>query len=265
MLMRDEATGGVAGSAGIVTGAGRGIGEGCATLLAAQGARVMLADVDEGRLREVAAKIEEAGGEAATQVTDVRDWTSVEALASACIDRFGTIDFAVANAGIGSYSAIHDDDPDVWRRVVETNLLGVMHTLLLHAMIDLKSCQFDTVRATYPHMKEAGRGHLVLMASIAGRQTWVGEPIYIATKWGVVGFGWALRKEAMAHNVRVTMIEPGIVDTPLVRESEEGRDELERFASLSTADVARAVVFALSQPEGVAVSELMITPVGPEL
>ena len=69
----------------------------------------------------------------------------------------------------------------------------------------------------------------------------------------------------MAHNVRVTMIEPGIVDTPLVRETEEGRDELERFASLSTADVARAVAFALSQPDGVAVSELMITPVGPEL
>ena len=122
-----------------------------------------------------------------------------------------------------------------------------------------------TVRATYPHMKDQGRGHIVLMASIAGRQTWVGEPIYIATKWGVVGFGWALRKEAMAHNVRVTMIEPGIVDTPLVRESEEGRSELERFASLSTADVARAVAFALSQPEGVAVSELMVTPVGPEL
>ena len=249
MLMRDEATGGVAGSAGIVTGAGRGIGEGCATLLASQGARVMLADVNEGRLQEVAGRIDEAGGEAAIQVTDVRDWPSVEALASACIDRFGTIDFAVANAGIGSYSSIHDGDPEMWRRVVETNLLGVMHT----------------VRATYPHMKEHGRGHIVLMASIAGRQTWVGEPIYIATKWGVVGFGWALRKEAMAHNVRVTMIEPGIVDTPLVRETEEGRGELERFASLSTADVARAVAFALSQPEGVAVSELMITPVGPEL
>jgi NADP-dependent 3-hydroxy acid dehydrogenase YdfG len=249
MLMRDEAMDGVAGSAGIVTGAGRGIGEGCATLLAARGARVMLADLDEGRLQEVAAGIQEAGGQVAIKVTDVRDWMSVEALAAACVDRFGGIDFAIANAGIGSYSSIHDGDPDAWRRVVETNLLGVMHT----------------VRATYPYMKDQRRGHIVLMASIAGRQTWVGEPIYIATKWGVVGFGWALRKEAMAHNVRVTMIEPGIVDTPLVRESEEGRSELDRFASLSTADVANAVAFALSQPEGVAVSELMLTPVGPEL
>ena len=114
-------------------------------------------------------------------------------------------------------------------------------------------------------MKEHGRGHIVLMASIAGRQTWVGEPIYIATKWGVVGFGWALRKEAMAHNVRVTMIEPGMVDTPLLLETEEGRGELERFArSRSTTSRARWS-FALSQPEGVAVSEIMITPVGPEL
>lgn len=246
--MRDAVVGGVAG-AGIVTGAGRGIGEGCATLLAAVGARVFLADLDESRLETVAAKILASGGEVAIRATDVRDYRSVEALASACLDTFGAIDFVVANAGIGSYSSIHDGDPDAWRRVVETNLLGVLHT----------------VRATYPHMKERGRGHIVLMASIAGRQTWVGEPVYIATKWGVVGFGWALRKEAMPHNVRVTMIEPGMVDTPLVRETEEGRSELERFAALSVDDVARAVLFALSQPEGVAVSELMITPVGPEL
>jgi len=81
----------------------------------------------------------------------------------------------------------------------------------------------------------------------------------------VVGLGWALRKEALEHNVRVTMIEPGMVDTPLVRSTAEGRSELERFAALSADDVARGVAFALAQPEGVAVSELMITPVGPEL
>jgi NADP-dependent 3-hydroxy acid dehydrogenase YdfG len=247
--VQDAAVGGVAGAAGIVTGAGSGIGEGCATLLAAQGARVVLADIDEGRLNDVAAKIKAAGGDATVRVTDVRDWSSVEAVASACLEAYGAIDFAVANAGIGSYSSIHDGDPEAWRRVVETNLLGVLYT----------------VRAIYPHMKERGRGHIVLMASIAGRQTWVGEPVYIATKWGVVGFGWALRKEAIPHNVRVTMIEPGMVNTPLVQGSEEGRSELERFASLSIDDVARAVSFALSQPEGVAVSELMITPVGPEL
>jgi NADP-dependent 3-hydroxy acid dehydrogenase YdfG len=105
----------------------------------------------------------------------------------------------------------------------------------------------------------------VLMASTAGRGTWVGEPVYIATKWGVVGLGWALRKEALEHNVRVTMIEPSMVDTPLVRATAEGRDELERFATLQADDVARAVAFAIGQPEGVGISELVIQAVGPEL
>jgi NADP-dependent 3-hydroxy acid dehydrogenase YdfG len=248
-MMQDETFSRLSGLAGIVTGAGRGIGEGCATVLAGHGARVLLADLEEGRLNDVAGRIRDAGGEAVTKVTDVRDWPSVEALASACLESFGTIDFVVANAGIGSYSSLHEGDPALWRRVVETNLLGVLHT----------------VRAIYPHMKEARKGHIVLMASIAGRQTWVGEPIYIATKWGVVGFGWALRKEAIPHNVRVTMIEPGMVDTPLLLETEEGRSELDRFAALSIDDVSRAVAFSLGQPEGVAVSEIMITPVGPEL
>jgi NADP-dependent 3-hydroxy acid dehydrogenase YdfG len=237
------------GLAGIVTGAGRGIGEGCASTLAAHGARVLLADLDEGSLAETAARISDAGGEVVTKVTDVRDWHNVEAAADACIESFGTIDFVVANAGIGDYSSLSTGDPERWRRVVETNLLGVLHT----------------VRAVLPRMKERGRGHIVLMASIAGRQTWVGEPVYIATKWAVVGLGWALRKEALEDNIRVTMIEPGMVDTPLVRSTEEGRTELERFAALQIDDVARAVAFALAQPEGVAVSEIMITPVGPEL
>ncbi len=237
------------GLAGIVTGAGRGIGEACAFTLAFHGARVLLADLDPELLAEAAGKIQADGGTVATQVTDVRDWASVQAAADACTRAFGAIDFVVANAGIGDYSSLDAGDPERWRRVVETNLLGVLHT----------------VRASFPRMKERGRGHIVLMASIAGRQTWVGEPVYIATKWAVVGLGWALRKEALEHNVRVTMIEPGMVDTPLVRSTAEGRSELERFAALGADDVARAVAFALAQPEGVAVSEIMITPVGPEL
>jgi NADP-dependent 3-hydroxy acid dehydrogenase YdfG len=240
---------GLAGRSGVITGAGRGIGEGCAFELARLGAAVGIGDLDGDRARDVAGRIVAQGGNAVAFTVDVRDWASVNAFAAAATDAFGSIDFVVANAGIGDYSALHEGDPDRWRRVVETNLLGVLHT----------------VRATYPRMKERGSGHIVLMASIAGRQTWVGEPVYIATKWGVVGLGWALRKEALPHNVRVTMIEPGMVDTPLVRSTEEGRSELERFAALQIGDVAGAVAFAVSQPEGVAVTELMIQPMGPEL
>jgi NADP-dependent 3-hydroxy acid dehydrogenase YdfG len=247
--MQDEAIGRLDGLAGVVTGAARGIGKGCAAALASRGARVLLADLDDDPLGEAVTELSSAGAEVTGRVTDVRDWQSVEEMAEACIHTFGGIDFVVANAGIGDYSALDTGDPERWRRVIETNFLGVLHT----------------VRAAFPRMKERGGGQIVLMASIAGRQTWVGEPVYIATKWAVVGLGWALRKEALEHNVRVSMIEPGMVDTPLVRSTEEGRSELERFAALSIDDVARAVVFALSQPPGVAVSELMITPVGPEL
>jgi NADP-dependent 3-hydroxy acid dehydrogenase YdfG len=247
--MADAAFGRLDGLAGIVTGAGRGIGAGCAEATAALGARVMVADLELDRATEVAARITDAGGQASAAAVDVRDWRRVDELCDAALETFGALDFVVANAGIGDYSSLHDGDPDRWRTVVETNLLGVLHT----------------VRAAYARMKERGRGHIVLMASTAGRQTWVGEPVYIATKWGVVGLGWALRKEAIEHHVRVTMIEPGMVDTPLVRSTPEGRSELERFAALSIDDVARAVTFALVQPEGVGVSEVVIQPIGPEL
>ena len=247
--MADETIGRLDGRSGVITGAGRGIGEGCAIALARLGASVAVGDIDDRLANDVADRIRAEGGTAAAFPVDVRDWPSVEAFVGAAADRLGSVDFAVANAGIGDYSSLHEGDPARWRGVVETNLLGVLHT----------------VRAAYARMKEQGGGHIVLMASIAGRQTWVGEPVYIATKWGVVGLGWALRKEALPHNVRVTMIEPGMVDTPLVRSTAEGRSELERFAALQIDDVARAVAFALSQPEGVAVTELMIQPMGPEL
>jgi NADP-dependent 3-hydroxy acid dehydrogenase YdfG len=247
--MRDEGFGRLDGLAGIVTGAGRGIGRACAVELAERGARVVVADADATALEEVVADLTGTGADAVASVTDVREWSSVLAMADECIRSFGDIDFVVANAGIGDYSSLDEGDPARWRRVVETNLLGVIHT----------------VRAVYPRLKERGRGHIVLMASIAGRRTWVGEPVYIATKWGVVGLGWALRAEALEHDVRVTLVEPGMVDTPLVRSTPEGRGELERFAALSVQDVARTVAFALSQPEGVAISEIMVTPVGPEL
>ena len=247
--MADTTSDRVRGLRGVVTGAGRGIGEGCAAELVRRGAKVVLADLDEDVAAQAAASLDGLDGEAVPHGTDVRSWPSVEAAVAACIDRFDGIDFVVANAGIGDYSALDTGDPERWRRVVETNLLGVLHT----------------VRAAFPPMKAQRSGDIVLMGSIASRWTWVGEPIYIATKWAVAGLGWALRKEALEHDVRVTLIEPGMVDTPLVRSTPEGRSELERFATLQVDDVVRAVVFALSQPEGVAISELMINPVGPEL
>jgi NADP-dependent 3-hydroxy acid dehydrogenase YdfG len=103
------------------------------------------------------------------------------------------------------------------------------------------------------------------MASVAGREAWAGEPIYIASKHALVGMGHSLRRECAPDGIAVTLIEPAIVDTPLVRSTAEGRDELERFAALSADDVGRAVVFALAQPPGVGIGEIVLRAVGPEL
>jgi NADP-dependent 3-hydroxy acid dehydrogenase YdfG len=236
-------------SVDIVTGGARGIGAAVCEGLARAGHRVVVADRDVDEATRMAEVLGNAGLLAEALELDVRDWTSCEAAARSVVERHGRIDVLVANAGIGSYTDLATGDPHEWRAVVETNLLGVMHS----------------VRAVLPGMKERGSGDIVLMASIAGRQVWTGEPIYISTKWGVVGFGWALRKEVLADGVRVTLVEPGTVDTPLVRSTEEGRAELARFAALQPEDVARSVVFAVSQPRHLSIGEVMVLPVGPEL
>ena len=137
-----------------MTGAARGIGKGCAAALASRGARILLADLDERPLNDAVTELSSGGAEVAGRVTDVRAWDSVEEMTEACIHAFGGIDFVVANAGIGDYSTLDTGDPERWRRVIETNFLGVLHT----------------VRAAFPRMKERGGGQIVLMASIAGRQ-----------------------------------------------------------------------------------------------
>jgi NADP-dependent 3-hydroxy acid dehydrogenase YdfG len=164
-------------------------------------------------------------------------------------DEFGRLDFVVANAGITDWGSMSDGDPGRWHDVIDTNVLGVA----------------QTIRATLPVLIAQGHGHIVITASISGRTTYVGEPIYIATKWALVGLGGALRKEARSAGVRVSLIEPGIVDTPLVRETAEGAAELAAVRALDPQDVARAVAFVLAQPAHVNIDELVISPLAQEL
>jgi NADP-dependent 3-hydroxy acid dehydrogenase YdfG len=233
----------------VVTGAARGIGAAVATALAQAGHLVVVADRDRAAAERTAGELTGTGAAAVPCGLDVRDWVETERVFGEVVERHGRLDVLVANAGIGSYTDVATGDPLEWRAVVETNLLGVMHS----------------VRGALPTMKAQGRGDVVLMASIAARQAWAGEPIYISTKWGVVGFGWALRKELATTGVRVSMIEPGTVDTPLVRSTEEGRRELEQYAALQPEDVARAVVYAVSQPPHMSATEIMVLPLGPDL
>ena len=238
--------GALAGKAGIVTGGGSGIGAAIVREIARLGARVVVADLSPERAAAVAAAV----GEGAVGVAaDVRRFADLEAARDACLERFGRLDFAVANAGVADSSTMSEGDPERWKLVIDTNVLGVA----------------QTVRAALPTMLAQGGGHLVLMASVSGREPYAGEPIYAATKWAVVGLGHALRKETVGTGVRVTLVEPGIVDTPLVRSNPFAVAWMETIAPLADEDVARAVAFALSQPPHMAINEIVLRPVGQEV
>jgi NADP-dependent 3-hydroxy acid dehydrogenase YdfG len=223
----------------VITGGGRGIGAAIARQLAGQGVRVVVGD-----LREEANTSDRAGHSITNRTCDIRRYEDLVALHDAALAEYGRLDYVVANAGITDWGSMSEGDPDRWREVLETNVLGTAFT----------------IRATLPTLLRSGGGHIVITASISGRVTYVGEPIYIASKWALVGLGRALRKEVAGAGVRVTLIEPGIVDTPLVSGTEEGRRELAQLRPLSPDDIARTVAFVLAQPEHVDIDELVVSP-----
>ena len=240
-----ERTCGRASPVGIISGAGSGIGYASAVEFARElGAKLVLGALRTDELRSVMAAVREAGGESVAVGVDVRDPEQCEALAAVASEHFGRIDFAHVNAGVADQSTVAGADPERWRVVLETNLLGAALT----------------ARAVLPVMQRQGAGHVIFTASVSGRETYVGEPMYIASKWGLVGFGHALRMEAADHGVRVTLIEPGLVDTPLTRSAPSVAPLLEADEPLRAEDVARAVVYAFCQPPHVNVSELTIRP-----
>jgi NADP-dependent 3-hydroxy acid dehydrogenase YdfG len=185
-----------------------------------------------------------AGGEAFSVLADVRDPLSHEPVVHTALERWGRIDFVVSNAGIAEQTRIATGDPELWRAVVETNLLGTIYTI--HAVL--------------PTMLNQGSGHVFVMASTSGRESYIGEPVYVASKWGLVGFAHSLRLELQEAGIRVSCVEPGIVDTPLTRDNPKVRPQLEACEPLTPDDVARAVVFAYQQPARVAVSEIVVRP-----
>jgi NADP-dependent 3-hydroxy acid dehydrogenase YdfG len=232
------------GPAGIITGAGSGIGAACAVEFGRLRARLTLASLPTPGLADTVGAVQQAGGSATGVEMDVRDPDAVRQLVDGAIDRFGRLDFVLANAGIADQGLAAEADPVVWRRLIETNLLGVMYC----------------VRYALPHMQRQRAGHILLMASLSGRDAYVGEPAYIASKWGLIGFGHSVRKEAGPYGIRVTMIEPGAVDTPLTRNAPKVRPLIEAIDPLLPEDVARAVVFAYQQPQHVVITELALRP-----
>jgi NADP-dependent 3-hydroxy acid dehydrogenase YdfG len=236
----------LSGAVGLVTGGVSGIGAAITAELRGHGATVVAVDKNAHPGAAPASSKTppaQAGWEAAG---DVRDFAAMSGISGKVRGEFGRLDFVVANAGITDWGSMSDGDPQRWREVIDTNVLGVA----------------QTIRATMPVLVAQGRGHIVITASISGRTAYVGEPIYIATKWALVGLSKALRKEARPVGVRVSVIEPGIVDTPLVQQTPEGAGELAAVRALDPQDVARMVTFVLAQPAHVNIDEIMVSPLG---
>jgi NADP-dependent 3-hydroxy acid dehydrogenase YdfG len=219
----------------VVTGGLSGIGASVARGFGDLGARLVLVDREAGPPPLEGAVVEAA---------DVRDAPALRAVAARTVERFGRIDVLVANAGISDQSRLTDGDPERWRAVVETNLLGTVFAI--HAVL--------------PQMLVQRSGHIFVTSSVSGREAYPGEAVYIASKWGQVGLAHSLRQEVMDDGVRVTVVEPGIVDTPLTRGNPVVRPLLEAVEPLAPADVAAAVLYAWQQPPHVVVSELTVRP-----
>jgi NADP-dependent 3-hydroxy acid dehydrogenase YdfG len=222
----------------LITGASSGIGAATARAAAASHRLVLAAR----RLEALEDLVEELGGkERALAVRcDVTEWDQVEAMAATALERFGRIDAVFANAGFGATRGFLEESVEHWRSMVLTNVYGVALT----------------IRATLPHLLERGEGHFLVTSSVAGRRVLPGS-LYSATKWAATAIGEALRAELrqMHDNdgIRVTLIEPGMTDTPFF-------DNRPGEWALRDEDIARAVLFALEQPAGVDVNEILIRP-----
>ena len=221
----------------LITGASSGIGAATARHAAQAGYRLVLAARSVGRLQALA---DELGGEerALALKCDVTDWSDQEAMAAAALQRFGRLDVAFANAGFGAARGFLAETPEHWRDMVLTNVLGAAYT----------------IRATLPALEET-QGHMLLTGSVAGRRAIPGS-LYSSTKWAITGMGESLRQEVNGTGIRVTVVEPGQVETPFFDTPGEGR--------MTAEDIARAVMFAVSQPPHVDVNEMLIRPTAQE-
>ena len=218
----------------LITGASSGIGAATARRAAEAGYRLVLGARSKDKLETLANEL--GGSNRAIAVpTDVTRWEDNEAVVSAAVEAFGRIDVVFANAGFGAKRGWLEETPEHWREMVLTNVLGAAYT----------------VRAAIPALRES-RGHVLLTGSVAGRRALPGS-LYSCTKWAVTAMAEAVRADLHDAGIRTTLVEPGAVETPFFDNPGEGR--------LEPDDIARAVIYAVSQPPHVDVNDILVRPV----
>jgi NADP-dependent 3-hydroxy acid dehydrogenase YdfG len=237
------------GKVAAITGASSGIGEATAIALAQAGAKVSLGARRGDRLE---ALVEQIGADRALAIeTDISDEEQARRFIQQTKEELGSVDVLINNAGVMLLGLLLMQEGDDWRRMVEVNQLGLVY------------CSHEALKV----MTDQGGGHIVNVSSVAGRIASLGSAVYNMTKWGVNGFSEALRQEGVHVNVRVTIVEPGFVETELqghntnptvVKAMEKSQEEIGKV--LEARDIAQAILYAVSQPEHVAVNEVLVRP-----
>jgi NADP-dependent 3-hydroxy acid dehydrogenase YdfG len=234
----------------VITGASSGIGEATAEALAEEGATVVVAARREERLSELVERLNGDGGKALAVECDVTDEEQAHALIQRAKDEFGQVDILVNNAGVMQLSKIEKGLSDEWRTMFDVNVMGLLYT----------------TDAAVQVMKEQGSGHLVNVSSVAGRKSGPLRGAYSGTKFAVNAISEALRQELIEDNIRVTVVEPGAVETELPDHitDEEAREGIQSVYGLDdilqAEDIANAIAYCVSQPERVSVNEILIRP-----
>ena len=245
----------LAGTTALVTGASSGIGEATALALAELGAAVAVVARRKDRLDDLAARITAAGGTALVIEADITDQTQAQAAVERCVAELGRLDTLVNNAGVMLLGPMEAAPVEEWQRMVELNVLGLMYC----------------THAALPHLLAAAEdsprrvADVVNVSSVAGRIARAGSGVYNATKFGVGAFSEGLRQELTTRHVRVSLVEPGAVETELVGHNRPEVQEMiaGRLASmerLQSEDISDAVAYVVTRPRHVAINEVLIRP-----
>ena len=238
----------------VVTGGSSGLGEATARLLSAEGATVVLGARRADRLRTLAKELEARRGKALAMTTDVSQREQVKALVDAAAKTYGRVDVMINNAGLMPQAPLERLKVDEWDRMIDVNIKGVLHG----------------IAAALPHMQRQKAGHFINVSSVAGHRVGPGFAVYAATKYAVRALSEGLRQEVKPYNIRTTVISPGAVATELPDSvtDPEASKRIRTFyeqVAVPADSFARAVAFAMSQPEEVDINEILYRPTRQEL
>jgi NADP-dependent 3-hydroxy acid dehydrogenase YdfG len=238
----------------VITGASSGLGEAAAKHLSAEGAIVVLGARRVDRINELAKSINDNGGKALALATDVTKYEDVEKLVNAAVQTYGRIDVIINNAGLMPHSPLERLKVDEWNQMVDVNIKGVLYG----------------IAAALAHMKQQKFGHIINVSSVAGHKVTMNGAVYAATKHAVRALSEGLRQEVKPYNLRTTIISPGAVATELPNTISEpdiakGINDFYEHYAIPADSFARAVAFAISQPDEVDINEILFRPTKQEL